>query len=193
MIIENITTKLEKVSFISPLLIRLYLVPIFWMAGTNKLAHFEDTVQWFGNSDWGLGLPFPELMAALATGTEIAGALCLLLGLATRWISLPLLFTMLIAVIFVHWDNGWAAISPNSSEAAQRLSSFLAWLQEAHPIRHEYLTAIKEPVMLKNGIEFAATYSLMLLSLIFTGAGKYISCDYWLVQWCKRKNKNVPV
>jgi uncharacterized membrane protein YphA (DoxX/SURF4 family) len=59
------------------------------MAGTNKLAHFDDTVNWFGNMQWGLGLPFPEVMAALATATELAGAVCLFLGIATRLISLP--------------------------------------------------------------------------------------------------------
>ena len=41
------------------LALRLYLVPIFWMAGTNKLMHFSNIVEWFGNTDWGLGLPFP--------------------------------------------------------------------------------------------------------------------------------------
>lgn len=170
----------QKLDFIAPLAIRLYLVPIFWMAGTNKYNHFQDTVSWFGNSDWGLGLPFPEVMAALATGTEIAGAICLLLGIATRLISLPLLFTMFIAIVFVHWDNDWLAISANSSEAAQRLSSFLAWLLETHPERYAYLTAIREPAMLNNGIEFATTYSIMLITLVFYGPGKYISLDYWL-------------
>ena len=31
-----------------------------------------------------------------------------------------------------------------------------------------------------NGIEFAATYSLMLLSLLCLGGGKYLSLDYWV-------------
>ena len=31
-----------------------------------------------------------------------------------------------------------------------------------------------------NGIEFAATYSLMLLSLLCFGGGKYLSLDYWV-------------
>ena len=28
-----------------------------------KLAGMEQTIEWFGNPDWGLGLPFPEFMA----------------------------------------------------------------------------------------------------------------------------------
>jgi uncharacterized membrane protein YphA (DoxX/SURF4 family) len=121
-------------------------------------------------------------MAELATGTELAGAICLLLGIATRLISIPLLCTMIVAIVFVHWDNGWLAISSNSSEAAQRLSSFLAWLREADPVRHEYITALREPVMLNNGIEFATTYSVMLIALIFTGGGRFFSIDYWILR-----------
>lgn len=51
------------------LLLRLYLAPVMWLAGTQKLAHFEGTVEWFGNSEWGLGLPLPWLLAGLATWT----------------------------------------------------------------------------------------------------------------------------
>ena len=40
------------------------------MAGTKKLGSIEDTIEWFGNPDWGLGLPFPALMAWLATLTD---------------------------------------------------------------------------------------------------------------------------
>jgi len=31
-----------------------------------------------------------------------------------------------------------------------------------------------------NGIEFAATYALLLLSLLCFGGGKYLSLDYWV-------------
>ena len=31
-----------------------------------------------------------------------------------------------------------------------------------------------------NGIEFAATYSLMILTLLCFGGGKYLSLDYWV-------------
>jgi uncharacterized membrane protein YphA (DoxX/SURF4 family) len=34
--------------------------------------------------------------------------------------------------------------------------------------------------VLNNGIEFAVTYLLMLLSLFFTGPGRFLSVDYWL-------------
>jgi hypothetical protein len=57
---------LPAVDFLAPLALRLYLASVFWVAGMNKVADFENTVAWFANPDWGLGLPLPTLMAALA-------------------------------------------------------------------------------------------------------------------------------
>lgn len=92
--LNNVLGATQALDFLAPLVLRLYLVPVFWMAGTNKLAHFQDTVDWFGDPDWGLGLPLPWLMAFLATSAELVGAVLLLLGLFVRWISVPLMVTM---------------------------------------------------------------------------------------------------
>jgi uncharacterized membrane protein YphA (DoxX/SURF4 family) len=35
-------------------------------------------------------------------------------------------------------------------------------------------------VVLNNGIEFGVTYLIMLVSLFFTGGGRYVSLDYYL-------------
>ena len=35
-------------------------------------------------------------------------------------------------------------------------------------------------VILNNGIEFAVTYLVMLLALLFTGGGRFVSADYYL-------------
>ncbi len=186
--LQNILDLTCKADFVAPLLLRLYLIPIFWMAGTQKLDHFGDTVEWFGNPDWGLGLPLPLLMATLAVATEVAGAVLLTLGLATRWISIPLMFTMLVAAVTVHLENGWLAIStaagPFATErtvgAIERLDQAKLILQEhAH---YEWLTENGSLVILNNGIEFAATYVIMLLALLFIGGGRYISVDYWIAR-----------
>ena len=85
------------------------------------------------------------------------------------------------SIIFsVHVNNGWLAISAGDSEAHIRLMNFMDWLNANYPKRHEFITELGEPVVLNNGIEFAVTYSLMLFSLVFTGAGKYLSLDYWI-------------
>jgi len=35
-------------------------------------------------------------------------------------------------------------------------------------------------VVLNNGIEFAANCLIILLSLLFTGGGRWVSLDYWV-------------
>ncbi len=184
---QTLLSVLKPVDFIPPLLLRLYLVPIFWMAGTKKLAGMEDTIAWFGNPDWGLGLPAPALMAYLATFTEIFGAIALTIGLATRWITIPLMFTMFIAMITVHAQNGWLAIAEGSGFfASDRTIGAIERLDAARSILQEYgnydwLTQNGPLVILNNGVEFAVTYTLMLLAILFMGPGK-ASIDHLIKQ-----------
>jgi uncharacterized membrane protein YphA (DoxX/SURF4 family) len=142
----------RKVDAIAPLALRLYLFVPFWMAGTNKWAHFEDTVAWFGNADWGLGLPSPMLFAFLATWTEILGAVFLLLCFATRYIAVPLMITMVVAIFTVHWPNGWAAIADGAADAgvADRVAAARSILQEYG--NYSLLTEKGKFVILNNGI-----------------------------------------
>ena len=171
--------RLRHLDGLASLAIRLYLVPVFWMAGTQKLSGIENTIEWFGNPDWGLGLPFPTLLAYMAAYTEAIGALLLLVGLATRWISIPLMATMLVAIFAVHWDSGWAAIADSGSQdVAVRLGAARELLQEHG--NYSWLTEKGNFVILNNGIEFAVTYLIMLFSLLFTGGGRYVSADYYL-------------
>jgi len=182
----------KAVDFIGPLAVRLYLVPVFWMAGSKKINNIESTIEWFGNTDWGLGLPFPEFMAWAAALTEAGGAILLLIGLAVRWISIPLMMTMLVAIFTVHWQNGWLAIAEGSGifateqsvAAIERLNVAKQILQEHG--NYDWLTEHGSLVMLNNGIEFAATYLVMLLVLFFYGAGRYLSMDYWFKSWLQK-------
>ncbi len=186
--IHNVFDSIRQMDGLAPLLLRLYLAPVLMQAGYNKLSHFEDTAAWFGNAEWGLGLPMPEVMAAMAAGTELFGGIALILGLAIRWITLPLMVTMLVAAFAVHWDNGWLAIADASSwlandrvlESAERLSRAKEILAENG--NYDWLTGRGSVVILNNGIEFAITYFIMLLSLFFTGGGRYFSVDYWLAR-----------
>ncbi|MEH6568125.1 MAG: DoxX family protein [Halioglobus sp.] len=179
--------RLRHLDGLAPLAIRLYLVPVFWMAGTQKLSGIENTIEWFGNPDWGLGLPFPTLLAYMAAYTEAIGALLLLVGLATRWISIPLMATMLVAIFAVHWDSGWAAIADSGSQdVAVRLGAAREILQEHG--NYSWLTEKGTFVILNNGIEFAVTYLIMLFSLLFTGGGRYVSADYYLSKLFPARN-----
>lgn len=190
--------------FLAPLALRLFLAPVMISAGYNKAMSFESTVAWFGNPDWGLGLPAPALLAFLATATELAGGVLLILGLFTRYISIPLMFTMLVAMATVHWEHGWFAIAPgnpdtsmaaplakiglpgaqnsleNSVEVGERVSRARGILKEHG--HYGWLSEKGPFVVLNNGIEFAMTYFIMLLVLFFQGAGRYFSLDYWIAR-----------
>ena len=186
---QNILDKLRALDFLGPLALRLYLAPIFWMAGTKKLSDMESTIGWFGNPDWGLGLPFPEILAWLATLTEIGGAIFLVVGFAVRWISIPLMITMIVAAVSVHLKNGWLAIAEGSGifstdrtlAAVERLDRAKDILREN--ANYDWITEHGSLVMLNNGIEFSTTYFIMLLVLFFIGAGKYFSLDYYISKW----------
>ncbi len=177
--LQDMLDSFRALDFLAPLAIRIYLVPVFWMAGTNKLGDMESTIAWFGNPDWGLGLPMPTLMAWAAALTEAGGAVLLLIGLATRWISIPLMITMVVAAVTVHWQHGWAAIA-ETAESAERLAAANSLLQQHG--HYEWLTGSGDFVILNNGIEFAATYFVTLLVLFFVGAGNYLSVDYWIAR-----------
>ncbi|NND55497.1 MAG: DoxX family protein [Gammaproteobacteria bacterium] len=178
----------RAVDWVAPLALRLYLAPVFWVAGTNKLNGFENVVAWFGNPDWGLGLPFPTIMAALATGTEVIGAILLVIGLAVRWISIPLLFTMLVAATTAHVENGWQAVAdPLSPFPPDDISGTMERLDRAKDILREHgnynwLTENGNFVISNNGIEWAVTYFIMLLPLLFMGGGRFVSLDYWIAK-----------
>jgi putative oxidoreductase len=187
--LQGLLDTTRALDFLAPLALRLYLAPVFWMAGTKKFANFDSTAQWFGNPDWGLGLPFPALMAFLAAGTETLGAILLVIGLGVRWISVPLMVTMVVAAVTVHWQNGWLAIAEGTGSffANDRTIGAIERLDRAKDILREHgnyswLTENGSLVILNNGIEFAATYFVMLLALFFIGAGRYLSVDFWLAR-----------
>ena len=174
--------------FLPLLALRIYLVPIFWMAGSNKWSSMDSTIEWFGNPDWGLGLPFPTLMAYLATLTELFGAVFLAIGFMVRWISIPLMVTMIVAMVSVHWQNGWLAIAEGTGIfATERTEGAIVRLDKAKEIlqqhgNYDWLSQNGNFVVLNNGIEFAATYFIMLLVLFFFGAGRFFSLDYWIAR-----------
>ncbi len=204
-----------KLDFIPALLIRVFLAPVFIIAGYNKmqfgnedlplseqLLADQSIIDWFGNTEWGLGLPFPDILANLAAWTEFFGGWFLLIGFAVRLTSIPLMVTMFVAATSVHLDNGWYAITPtnpdtssanvaswlgyepateslaNSEKASVRLDKIREIIDEnGNP---EWLYETGNVVLLNNGIEFAATYFIMLMALFFIGAGQVFSIDYWL-------------
>jgi len=87
------------------LLARLTIAYGFFEPAMNKWNSIEDTAGWFAS----LGIPFPTLNVYMVASIETAGVVLLALGLLTRVISLPLIGTMVVAIITVHFTNGFSA------------------------------------------------------------------------------------
>lgn len=189
---QKLVTQLQQLDFIPLLLLRLYLTPVMMQAGWTKLQNFDSTLSWFADPDWGLGLPAPVLLLSLVILLELGGGLALLLGLFTRLTALGLSVTMVVAMLTVHAKNGWLAIADATSWLADgtifRNEAVMAApdkLAQANQILqqqpdYDWLISSGKLVVLNNGIEFAATYFVMLLVLVVYGAGRWLSLDYWL-------------
>ncbi|AMN11746.1 hypothetical protein ACZ81_09250 [Alteromonas macleodii] len=199
-IYQQIIARLQVADGIPLLLLRLYLAPVMIQAGWNKASSFDSIVDWFGNDDYGLGLPMPFVMAFLATAAELVGGVLLLLGALTRLVSIPLMVTMIVAMVSVHAKNGWLAIADASSwladgtillnenimAAPEKLAAAKSLLQEHG--HYDWLTSSGNFVVLNNGIEFAATYFIMLLVLFIYGGGRFFSVDFYMNKAMRSKS-----
>lgn len=96
---ENVLQKLrplaDRASFLGPTLARLTVGLVFVGTGWGKLHSIPDVTSFFTD----LHIPAPGFHARLVAGTEFFGGLLVLLGLGTRLASLPLAFTMVIAIL----------------------------------------------------------------------------------------------
>lgn len=80
------------------LLARLLLAALFLPAGIGKISGFAGTAGYIGS----VGLPMPELGAAIAIAVEVLGGIALIIGLGTRWAALALAGFTLVASFFFH-------------------------------------------------------------------------------------------
>ncbi len=102
---KNATQKLESLKDLPPLFFRLVLAYGFYGPAMMKWGNINGIADWFGS----MGIPFPTLNAYMAASTEMAAVILLPLGLATRIISIPLIITMIVAIVTVHLGNGFEA------------------------------------------------------------------------------------
>ena len=100
--IQKIISLMSSLRDLPPLIFRLILAYGFYEPAMNKLNNFDSIVKWFGED---LGLPFPALQAFMAITTEVSGVILLTLGLATRFISIPMMVVMVVAIQTVHLAN----------------------------------------------------------------------------------------
>jgi putative oxidoreductase len=96
--------EIQCLTYLQPVLLlvlRLYFGWGFFKAGLGKLQNLDNTAEYFA----GLHIPLPTLNAYLAGATECFGGLFLLLGAASRVVTIPLIFTMLVAYLTQHIDE----------------------------------------------------------------------------------------
>jgi len=77
------------------LFVRVYWGWQFWQAGWGKLQDISKPIGFFTE----LGIPFPVFNAWFISLLECFGGVLLILGLASRLISIPLVIDMLVAYI----------------------------------------------------------------------------------------------
>jgi len=84
---------------------RLVIAYGFFEPALNKWNNITDTASWFES----LGIPFPLLNVYISASIESLGVVLLALGFLTRVISLPLIVTMIVAILTVHIGNGFSS------------------------------------------------------------------------------------
>jgi putative oxidoreductase len=77
------------------LIVRLYWGWQFFLTGKGKLTDLQKPAEFFQS----LGIPFPHQQALLAGATECFGGLLLLVGLASRLVSIPLAIVVTVAYL----------------------------------------------------------------------------------------------
>lgn len=87
----------RRLEWLGPLLLRL-VFGWFWVeTGWAKLHHLDFFAQRF--ADW--GIPLPMLSATVSATTDLIGGALLLIGLATRLATIPMIINMLVALAVV--------------------------------------------------------------------------------------------
>jgi putative oxidoreductase len=97
------TTRSEPKAGVVMLTLMRAVVGLIMMAhGLQKLAGYSE---WQANVET-MGLPLPEVSAALALAGELAGGLGLLLGFITPIAAFGVACTMAVAILTVHISHG---------------------------------------------------------------------------------------
>lgn len=116
------------IAWAGPLLVRLVVGWVFLWTGWQKLHILPRMVENFRS--W--GIPAPEILTPFVSGLEFVGGLLLLLGLLTRFISVPMMIVMLVAIASVKWGD---VDSLQTLLGFEEISYFVmfAWLGIAGP------------------------------------------------------------
>lgn len=85
----------RRAAFVPPLLARLTVGVAFAESGWGKVHHLDRVAEYFGE----LGIPAPAFHATLVSFVELIGGSLVLVGLGTRVAAVPLIATMVVALL----------------------------------------------------------------------------------------------
>ena len=108
-------------AFLAPLATRIVVGWAFYLTGSGKWAHFDNTVTFFTE----LGIPFPQANAALVATLELVGGIGLILGLFTRLFATGLATTMVVALLTADKERFLESWSSASDVSPTDISSFV--------------------------------------------------------------------
>lgn len=70
------------------------------------------------------GMP-PFVSLLMAVFAEVICAVAIIVGFKTKWAVLPLIFTMLIAGLYIHWNDAWFAANAIGGRSKEMAMLFL--------------------------------------------------------------------
>jgi putative oxidoreductase len=100
-IAEKVLRRLSSFEWLAALLMRLFVGYFFFETGWAKLHNLDAFTQRF--MQW--GIPHPAFNAALSAYTECIGGALTVLGLGMRFVSIPMMINMAVAIITVKMKN----------------------------------------------------------------------------------------
>ena len=88
-------------TWLPPLAIRIVVGWVFLWSGWTKLHILPRMIENF--REW--GIPHPDILAPFVSGMEFVGGLMLLIGLLTRFIAVPMMIIMIVAIASAKWAD----------------------------------------------------------------------------------------
>lgn len=101
------TTTLNRMQPWGLTVLRILTGIIFLMHAWQKITMFG--LAGFTGFLTSLGVPAASFMAMVVIALELLGGIALVLGLGTRYVTLPLAFSMLVALFTAHLPSGFFA------------------------------------------------------------------------------------
>jgi putative oxidoreductase len=83
------------------LMFRIAIAAVFWASGLTKVASWDTTIALF-RDEYMVPLLSPGIGAAISATFELCCSLLIVIGLATRFATLPLLGMTLVIQVFVY-------------------------------------------------------------------------------------------